>query len=326
MKVLFSNTDHHVHLVVTNTVLHRFPNSDSCTEYLCRHVSHSTPQSRTGVCNISCPSYVMQWSVTTNVIRYPILGGSKPVRPCNAHSNASIDKDIDISPHNIMATTPSTILSNLDEETTRKRKGTIIDWNYSYTANGSPSSRSFKTGTLPYMAVDILASADLPEQHESKSLRRTLQHDLESFFMVVLVMASRCRNPKWKKTVLAKDLTYGAGFLHRTKQIFRIISDFNARYLDGLSPEIRNDEKFIILLHGIRSILYPLKSIDKDPDETGPSVPPKSEEDGEEEQVFMDTMGIIEHYIGDQSGQVNLRTINERKAQSDLKSRHTPSR
>ena len=98
------------------------------------------------------------------------------------------DQSIDISVMNIMATTPKTVLTELPE--TLSRKGTIIDWNYRYPVPGKPTSRQIRSGTPAFMALELLNKFDDP-------VRRTIGHDLESFFAVILYVAVRYENEKW---------------------------------------------------------------------------------------------------------------------------------
>ena len=87
-----------------------------------------------------------------------------------------------------MATTSTTQLTGLTSDPC-PRKGTIIDWNLSYKASGLPTSRQFRSGTPAFMAVDLLdPKADVQQ--------RTLKHDLESFFAVILYMTLSHENPK----------------------------------------------------------------------------------------------------------------------------------
>src|SRR5271155_5956902 len=63
------------------------------------------------------------------------------------------------------------------------RRGILVDWNLCFTADGTSSSRSFRSGTPAFMAQDLLMD-------ERKLPRRTLGHDMESFFAVIIWIAS----------------------------------------------------------------------------------------------------------------------------------------
>jgi hypothetical protein len=62
------------------------------------------------------------------------------------------------------------------------RCGTIIDWNLCFNANGISSDRPLKSGTPVFMASALLNNKQIP--------RRTLGHDMESFFAVIIWIAS----------------------------------------------------------------------------------------------------------------------------------------
>src|SRR3954454_20843198 len=61
-------------------------------------------------------------------------------------------------------------------------RGTLIDWNLCFNARGESSNRSFRSGTPAFMAPVLLADKQIP--------RRTLAHDIESFFAVIIWIAT----------------------------------------------------------------------------------------------------------------------------------------
>src|SRR5271170_6977360 len=62
------------------------------------------------------------------------------------------------------------------------RCGTIIDWNLCFNADGTSPNRSFRSGTPAFMAPVLLDYEQI--------LRRTLGHDMESFFAVIIWIAT----------------------------------------------------------------------------------------------------------------------------------------
>ena len=66
--------------------------------------------------------------------------------------------------------------------THKDRSGTIIDWNLCFNAHGESSNRAFKSGTPAFMASALLKDEQIP--------RRTLGHDMESFFAVIIWIAT----------------------------------------------------------------------------------------------------------------------------------------
>jgi len=66
--------------------------------------------------------------------------------------------------------------------TNKNRIGTLIDWNLCFNAHGQSTERNFKSGTPAFMAPVLL---------EDKPIhRRTLAHDMESFFAVIIWIAT----------------------------------------------------------------------------------------------------------------------------------------
>src|SRR5436189_3739045 len=86
----------------------------------------------------------------------------------------------DISIENIMVPVESSKLTG--GLTYKDRRGTIVDWNLCFTADGTSSSRSFRSGTHAFMAQALLG--------DKNPARRTLGHDMESFFTVIIWIAS----------------------------------------------------------------------------------------------------------------------------------------
>ena len=66
--------------------------------------------------------------------------------------------------------------------TYKDRSGTLIDWNLCFNAHGESSNRTFKSGTPAFMAPVLLEDKQIP--------RRTLGHDMESFFAVIIWIAT----------------------------------------------------------------------------------------------------------------------------------------
>ncbi|KAL2886035.1 Protein kinase domain protein [Ceratocystis lukuohia] len=77
----------------------------------------------------------------------------------------------DISPNNIIITNP---------ETANGFKGMLIDLDLAKVLDSEPSGARYRTGTIRFMAVEVLRKKD-----------HTYRHDLESFFYVLLWMCAR---------------------------------------------------------------------------------------------------------------------------------------
>lgn len=97
---------------------------------------------------------------------------------CRAMKSAN--EFLDISIENIMVPLKgSKLTGGLTYET---RRGTLIDWNLCFNADGTASGRSFRSGTPAFVAPILLEDTPIA--------RRTLHHDMESFFAVILWVAS----------------------------------------------------------------------------------------------------------------------------------------
>ena len=151
----------------------------------------------------------------------------------------------DVSSNNIIITNP---------ETAGGRKGMLIDLDLSKERDSSPSGARHQTGTMQFMAVEVLRTAD-----------HTYRHDLESFFYVLLWL---CARQAWhngfaggrvppKESLLRKweigsfkDIA-SAKMGHMT---VNSMEDIMAEFPDGL-------DRTKLLCLRIRKILFPL---DKD--------------------------------------------------------------
>ncbi|KJZ70169.1 hypothetical protein HIM_10429 [Hirsutella minnesotensis 3608] len=88
----------------------------------------------------------------------------------------------DISSNNIIITKP---------EMADGYKGMLIDLDLAKVADTGPSGARHRTGTMQFMAVEVLRQAD-----------HTYRHDLESFFYVLLWM---CARESWSKPRLSRE-------------------------------------------------------------------------------------------------------------------------
>ncbi|KAI0402797.1 serine/threonine-protein kinase Sgk2 [Xylaria palmicola] len=151
----------------------------------------------------------------------------------------------DISSNNIIITEP---------ETADGFKGMLIDLDLAKVRDSGPSGARHQTGTMQFMAVEVLRTVD-----------HTYRHDLESFFYVLLWM---CARQSWsnistgeerppKESLLRKWEIGNFKEIARTKE-----GDMTVNGLDrimGEFPEALNSIKPLCLR--IRKILFPL---DKD--------------------------------------------------------------
>lgn len=238
-----------------------------------------------------------------NVTRYPIRVSFKRVNVHSVHLKFGANQCIDISDTNIVATTPNTALTGLSPEMQRP-KGTIIDWNFSYPASGLPTSRHVRSGTPAFMALELLNAKDNVRQ-------RTLRHDLESFFAVVLFMAMSHENPDWTSSWFAgafrSDKSWNDIYILKTAMFKTGSTGFQEWCLDDRKSDFPSGQKFKQLLEDMRTSLYSDHSESSSDDEDNTKYC---------EALFLRIMGIIDKYLGNEHGRTSLKEIDDRKAQT----------
>ncbi|TRX93169.1 hypothetical protein FHL15_006037 [Xylaria flabelliformis] len=159
-----------------------------------------------------------------------------------AHRSLYITGNIlhrDISPNNIIITKP-------EKETSDSFKGMLIDLDRASSANGP----RYWTGTIQFMAIEVLNKVD-----------HTYRHDLESFFYVLIWM---CARQSWKNGFTGKErppkqsllekwaigsftdiARFKRGYMMTTIMLQRVLNEF-PKTLDGVKP----------LCYRIREILF----------------------------------------------------------------------
>src|SRR3954452_12265063 len=149
--------------------------------------------------------------------------------------------------------------------TYKDRSGTLIDWNLCFNARGESSNRTFRSGTPAFMAPVLLDDVKIP--------RRTLGHDMESFFAVIIWIATL--NYDDEAAFQAKPL---ASILLDQKTTPREISNTKGRWFENpkefrkliighFEPAYLGDKEFRKCLVKLRKILYKLEDdLDLDDD------------------------------------------------------------
>ncbi|KAI1169293.1 serine/threonine-protein kinase Sgk2 [Nemania serpens] len=160
-----------------------------------------------------------------------------------AHQSLYITGNIlhrDISSNNIIITDP---------ETADGFKGMLIDLNLAKVRDSDPGGAQHQTGTMQFMAVEVLRTVD-----------HTYRHDLESFFYVLLWM---CARQSWSNGFASEERPPGESLLRewaignfkdiaRTKEGDMIINGLER--IIGEFPEALNTVKPLCLR--IRSIMF----------------------------------------------------------------------
>ncbi|KAF5018010.1 hypothetical protein F66182_10036 [Fusarium sp. NRRL 66182] len=144
----------------------------------------------------------------------------------------------DISSNNIIITDP---------ETAHGFKGMLIDLDLAKVRDSGPSGARHQTGTMQFMAVEVLRRTD-----------HTYRHDLESFFYVLLWM---CARQAWINGFADKEKP-PKDSLFRKWEIgsFKYIADAKAGHMtiDGLEGIM---DEFPKTLHGMKQLCFSLRSI-----------------------------------------------------------------
>jgi Fungal protein kinase len=187
------------------------------------------------------------------------------------------------------------------------RRGTLVDWNLCFTADGTSSNRSFRSGTPAFMAQDLLMD-------NKKLPRRTLGHDMESFFAIIIWTATFGLDEE--KALVQKPLaellldnTISPNLFYGTRAAwFEIERKFQSFITDHFKVAYQGDEKFITCMSGLRQILY--ASDRHDITETG--------NDDPEEEVFRECMKTIDCYLCETKGCDEMEEIDSQAQSSRI--------
>ena len=194
--------------------------------------------------------------------------------------------------------------------TGKNRRGTLVDWNLCFSADGTSSGRNFRSGTAAFMAPTLLSDKPVA--------RRTLVHDMESFFAVIIWIASfdyddddRFQNKPLASALLKKD---PADIGNAKKICFGDPVEFRELILKHLEPLYSKDTKFQICLVKLRRILYSRDDIDEVALVTNRHDENKAKEmegpDQMNEGQFRNCMEMIDEYFGDKEGCDEIMHIN----------------
>jgi hypothetical protein len=180
--------------------------------------------------------------------------------------------------------------------TFKNRRGTLVDWNLCFNAHGQSTERNFKSATPAFMAPVLF--------EDERFDRRTLSHDMESFFAVIIWMATYDYTDEtaFKEKPLAmamldrkkthKDMVYAK------RCWFKIPSEFKREITDHFEPDYGQDEEFLKCLDNIREILYQHEEFGIEEDDH----PMK-------EGLFRRCMEEMDGYLGETKGCDEMRWI-----------------
>jgi len=137
--------------------------------------------------------------------------------------------------------------------TNKDRCGTIVDWKLCFIADGQSSNRSFRSGTPAFMAPALLRDKILT--------RRTLGHDMESFFAVIIWMTSfdYSNDDAFLDKPLAAllDDTKSTTDIVNAKLVwFRFDWEFKTQIIQHFQPLYQKHIRFVNCISNLREILY----------------------------------------------------------------------
>jgi Fungal protein kinase len=208
--------------------------------------------------------------------------------------------------------------------TYKDRCGTIIDWNLCFNADGASSDRAFRSGTPAFMAPVLL--------NDQQISRRTLGHDMESFFAVMVWIASL--NYASETDFQAKPLVSLTLDRKKTpKDIvsikdswFKILDNFGRQIINHFEPAYSDDARFVRCLLKLRKILYSPPNLNDDDVVnlyTGSRLHKNNNKETEDadpkEGLFQMCMKVMDEYLKDTKGFDAMEEID-----SQARTRHTP--
>ncbi|RMZ85508.1 hypothetical protein DV736_g6573, partial [Chaetothyriales sp. CBS 134916] len=206
----------------------------------------------------------------------------------------------DISTENIVVPVKGSKLTG--EVTYQTQRGTLIDWNLCFNADGTASGRSFRSGTPAFVAPSLLKNTLIKQ--------RTLRHDMESFFAVMLWIASL--NYEDEDAFRAKPLVAIAvedkpsSDIANAKMLwFTNLREFKSCIIANFEDNYRKDLQFVRCMDALRRILYQeedddiLSFINDRRNRTQETNNPK---DPMDEGVFVECMAVLDGYLGHGDG------------------------
>ena len=211
---------------------------------------------------------------------------------------------IDISLENIMVPIEGSELTG--GLSWNDRCGTIIDWNLCFTADGSTSGRSFRSGTPAFMAPVLLGKMPID--------RRTLGHDMESYFAVIVWIASFDYDDKNNfrlkpiGELLLNPKKTPFDILHIKLGWFGLADFFQTEILEHFQPTYQ-EVNFHICVNKLREILYPSMGLKAERNRNNSKA--TEDTDPMKEGLFRKCMKEIDTFIGDDKGCTEMMLIDK---------------
>jgi hypothetical protein len=194
----------------------------------------------------------------------------------------------------------------------------LIDWNFCFDARGESSNRALKSGTRAFMAPVLLEDNPIP--------RRTLAHDMESFFTVIIWIATLdyFNEAAFQAKPLARTMLderkAPMDIVYAKENWFNSPGSFREWITDHFEPLYRKDKGFRMCLAKLRKTLYPVLQedeeddldLDDDLDKNDNKV--MEDADPMKEGLFRQCMKEIDDYLGETKGCDEMEQIGRWRA------------
>jgi hypothetical protein len=198
--------------------------------------------------------------------------------------------------------------------TYKDRSGTLIDWNLCFNACGESSNRAFRSGTPAFMAPVLLKDKQIS--------RRTLSHDMESFFAVIIWIATfnyddeAAFQAKPLADILLDQKTAPKHIVHAKNSWFKDPENFREQIIDYFETFYRQDKEFLKCLIKLRKILYTVRledDLDLDDDLDKNDNEEMEDTDPMKEGLFRQCMKEIDDYLHDTKGCSEMQLIDSKR-------------
>ena len=144
--------------------------------------------------------------------------------------------------------------------------------------------------------------------------RRTLGHDMESFFAVIIWMATwdyqseAAFRAKPLATTLLEEKVRPVDIVNAKGSWFYKTKNFRRKIILHFTPYYRQDDEFVVCLNKLRRILYP----SDDSDEDGNDSKERESADPMREDLFQMCMKEIDDYLHETKGVDEMQWIDSR--------------
>ena len=191
--------------------------------------------------------------------------------------------------------------------TYEKRRGTIVDWNLCFSADGTSSGRNIKSGTPAFMASVLLKDKPI--------CRRTLGHDMESFFAVIIWIATldyfdeAAFQAKPLAMMMLDRRKAPIDIVNAKENWFNHPKTFRKQITNHFEPLYHYNKGFRKCLAKLREILYQEDDLDLDDDLDKNDNKVMEDADPMKEGLFRQCMKEIDDYLGETKGCDEMRWI-----------------